>query len=573
MKCSKCGNIVSESDKFCTHCGSKITPIQYTGKSSEQSVQNQSMRGQNRGSSGIDPKNIHSYPPPEPPKTTSEKKKSKWPIVLIIILAIAFIALAAVLITRLITKGKNSDSPVVYDAILEQNETDYSELGDGANATNKANSSVTAAETQNAQKSIDDSESPDKTISVQVQQVDATDYPVTRLYLTIQDSSTQTVPEDLIQDFFYIEKKDANGTYVRQTVSKVTQLNESEALSIDMVSDISGSMDGSPIQEAKRIMSSFVNSVQFDIGDQVELTTFATGVSIKREFTGDWQTLLNDIDILTTEDMTALYDALYTGVQRTATQSGARCIIAFTDGQDNYSNCTPTQVIEASQRYRIPIFIIGIGNVDTSDLQWICNETGGRYFSISEVSSMEDIYNEIYRTEKEMYLLEFEDISGEDISSESDIRVGYRSNYYGGETTYNYTANILVSANNNSIYTSGPEAVVEKYIRGFATAMTTSDFSNIEPYLLPGSNIYYTQQSYIQQNISETLDSCEIVSTVYNGSDSCVVTTRETYYVQKPNKHLELMTQECQYIVVQSGGSWYLSDFASSVNVLSRINP
>ena len=43
--------------------------------------------------------------------------------------------------------------------------------------------------------------------------------------------------------------------------------------------------------------------------------------------------------------MTSLYDALYTAVERVAAQNGARCVIAFTDGNDNYSNCTKEDVV------------------------------------------------------------------------------------------------------------------------------------------------------------------------------------------------------------------------------------
>ncbi len=107
-----------------------------------------------------------------------------------------------------------------------------------------------------------------------------------------------------------------------------------------MVADVSGSMDGAPLAEAKNIMINFINSVQFDAGDLVELTSFSTGVRLEQEFCDDPNVLTNDINALYTDDMTSLYDALYTAVERVATQTGARCVIAFTDGNDNYSNCT-----------------------------------------------------------------------------------------------------------------------------------------------------------------------------------------------------------------------------------------
>ncbi len=413
---------------------------------------------------------------------------------------------------------------------------------------------------------------PEKELNVSVQQIDASEFPKVKLYLSVQDTASGEVPSDLESSFFYINKEDANAEYVKQVVSDVGQLDESEALKIDMVADVSGSMEGSPLAEAKAIMSNFVNSVQFEAGDMVELTSFATGVRLEEEFTDDADLLIEDINRLYTGDMTSLYDALYTAVGRVAAQTGARCVIAFTDGNDNYSSCSANDVIMMANRYHIPVFIIGIGNIDASSMTQIANQTGGAYYSIADVYSMQSIYDEIYRMEKELYLLEYEDSSGADITDTAHIQVGYRSLHYGGECEYSYTPNTLISVNASTLYTDGPEAVVEKYMKNFDDAMTNSDFSYIEDCLLAGSSIYTEQQAYVQKGITEMLDSYEIVSTDYSDSNNCVVTTRETYYVQKPNKPLQLMTQQCRYSVTKNGDSWKMTAFAGKVEVLSRIN-
>lgn len=201
-------------------------------------------------------------------------------------------------------------------------------------------------------------------MEVTVQQVDASEFPKVKLYVNLKDPATQKVPDNLDKTLFYINKEDANQKYVKQVVTSVNQLNEKEALKINMVADVSGSMDGAPLAEAKNIMINFINSVQFDAGDLVELTSFSTGVRLEQEFCDDPNVLTNDINALYTDDMTSLYDALYTAVERVATQTGARCVIAFTDGNDNYSNCTPQDVIDVAKRYHIPVFIIGIGSVN-----------------------------------------------------------------------------------------------------------------------------------------------------------------------------------------------------------------
>lgn len=408
-------------------------------------------------------------------------------------------------------------------------------------------------------------------LDINVQQIDVTEFPKTKIYLSIKDALSGEVPESLIESFFYIKKENADSQYVKQRVSNVNQLNEVEALKIDMVADVSGSMDGTPLIEAKNIMCNFINSVQFSAGDMVELTSFATGVRLEQQFCKDASLLINKIKNLYTGDMTSLYDALYTSVERVAAQSGAKCVIAFTDGNDNYSNCTKEDVINVAERYHIPVFIIGIGSGDYSDINYIAQQTGGAFYSVYDVFSMESIYSEIYRMEKELFLVEFEDSTGLAITDVSNIITGYHSKEYGGECQYTYTPNILLSPNGSGIYQNGPEAVVENYLKNFDIAVTNSDFSYILPYLKPGSAIYNEQQQYIMRDISEQLNSFEIISVEHSNQQNCVVKTLETYFVQVGNEPLQLMTQECSYAMEESGGEWKMTAFADQVNVLSRI--
>lgn len=411
---------------------------------------------------------------------------------------------------------------------------------------------------------------PEKELDIEVQQVDASEFPKVRLYLNLEDPSTGEVPEDLKGPMFYIQKKDANAEYVKQKVTEVNQLNELEALTIDMVADVSGSMEGGPLDEAKTIMNNFISSVQFDAGDLVELTSFATGVRLEQEFCDDADLLSQKVNALYTGDMTSLYDALYTAVERVAAQTGARCVIAFTDGNDNYSNCTRDDVIAVANRYHIPVFIIGIGAIDSSEISYIASQTGGAYYSVNDVYSMDSIYQQIYEMEKELYLLEFEDSTGATVDDQADIQVGYHSTEYGGECAYTYKPNVLLSAKSSSIYTDGPEAVVEQYLKNFPAAVTNGDFSLIEDCLKAGSDIYNEQKKYVQRDITEQLDTYELTDVSYSGDSSCVVSTRETYNVQVQGKALQLMTQECKYRLEKSGDKWEMTAF-EDLKVVSRI--
>ena len=84
---------------------------------------------------------------------------------------------------------------------------------------------------------------PEKALDIQVQQVDASEFPKIRLYVNVEDPATGEVPANLDETMFYIRKEDANAAYVRQKVTEASQLNETEALKVDMVADVSGSME------------------------------------------------------------------------------------------------------------------------------------------------------------------------------------------------------------------------------------------------------------------------------------------------------------------------------------------
>lgn len=525
MWCTKCGAELPDNAKFCTSCGAQVVQ---------------------RAQAAPDTPASHpasSVPAPDTPAAAPQPPRRRGPMIAIAaICAVALLALA------------------VFAGM---------QLGGGAApAADAPQQRAGSAEDVPAEVAVSE---PARDLAISVQQVDASAFPTVRLYLRVEDPATGEVPEGLDGTLFYIEREDANATFVKQTVVTATQLNEKESLKVGMVADVSGSMSGAPLDDAKRIMRDFVASMQFDAGDEVELVSFSTGVRLERELSADEAALSASISHLATDDMTSLYDALYASVERMAAQDGARCVIAFTDGDDNYSSCTMDDVIEVANRYRVPVFIIGIGSVDASGVQAICDATGGAYYSIASVGSMAELYDSIYRMEKELYLLEFTDTTGASVSDAASIQVGYAGADYTGSCSYSYTPNVLLSAESSTIFMDGPEATVERYLKNFDDAMTYTDFSRISDCLKPGSAIYTEQEAYVTRGISEELDSYEISPASYSDDAHATVSTRETFYVQVPGKSLQLMTQECTYALERVGDTWLMTSFVD-LEVTNRIN-
>lgn len=410
---------------------------------------------------------------------------------------------------------------------------------------------------------------PKEQIKIKVKQVDVSEFPKIKLYVDLTDGSGK-VPSNLEQVFFHVDEKDANAQYIKRTISKASQLDQTENLNIDMVMDVSGSMSGEPLNKVKNVMGSFIDSVQFDSGDLVELTTFSSGVNINCEFTKEKSTLKNRINGFSASGLTSLYDALYLAVNRVAAKTGAKCVIAFTDGLDNNSKCSINDVINQAQKYKIPIFLIGSGISNTTDISRIATSTGGFYRDIADITSLKEIYDKIYRQQKELYLVEYESDNNQ-MHTIRDIKVRYRSKQYGGEEQYQFQPTLLISTDSDYDYGNTAEGVVVKYLKNFPVAITNKDFSKISNYLLQGSNIYNTQKSYVLKNFEEKLLSYEILDVINQDENNAIVSTRESYWVMQNGRMIEMLTQECKYQVTKSNGDWKMTDFVGKVNVISRI--
>ena len=94
-------------------------------------------------------------------------------------------------------------------------------------------------------------------LSITCQQVDMSAYPQIKLYLTIEDEAGNT-PDNLTGGIFYLsEKRSMDPEYIEREITRVVRLGTQEGLTIHLVADTSGSMDGTPIARASKSLSIF----------------------------------------------------------------------------------------------------------------------------------------------------------------------------------------------------------------------------------------------------------------------------------------------------------------------------
>lgn len=276
---------------------------------------------------------------------------------------------------------------------------------------------------------------------VEIVQYDLSAYPKVRLYLNVVDERTGKIVQGLSPNMFLISERDAkNGDFLNRAVQKAVMLNENERLNLNLLADTSGSMAGGSMDAAKNIMKNFLNTVQFTAGDQIKLTQFNSIIDKSGVFSNDLQSLYTIIDSYYPGGQTKLYDSIIYGVQDVSGQEGARCVIAFTDGRDEGSYHSADQVVDLVARYKIPVFIVRIGDSSSAagddELRRIARASGGDFKNIQQFSAdLGDFYDQIYRQIKEYYVVEYESEDSGDITQNTEISVYIQRGDMGGSTT------------------------------------------------------------------------------------------------------------------------------------------
>lgn len=271
-----------------------------------------------------------------------------------------------------------------------------------------------------------------KNVNITVSQVDSSNFPEIKLYFSVEDDSKQLIKELASEDF---RLKDDNS--LEQAIISLKQPNEEQIISTNIVMDTSSSMGNGKLIQSKQAAKNFIDAIKLNIGDRIELISFSTCYNVIQQFTDDKKLLFNAIENMNSSGDTAFYDALHKALLETNNQSGGKCVIAFTDGQDNSSYVTQDFIIDLSKKLGIPIYIIGVGtDVEADILKHLSEETGGYYVAISDFSKLEEIYKGIFKKQKEQYVLTYttQNIEVNNIWQELQLEI-MNKNYKGNGTT------------------------------------------------------------------------------------------------------------------------------------------
>lgn len=149
-----------------------------------------------------------------------------------------------------------------------------------------------------------------------------------------------------------------------------------------------------PIDNAKSAVKNFISSFNFD-KDNISLIGFSSIVDLKLPLTKDLNKIHSSVDSLRADASTALYDAMISGLYELDGSNGVNVLVAITDGYDNSSNSNWLDVINKANELDIPIYIIGLGEVNTDTLLSISESTQGKFYFTKSSTSLDSIYLDI----------------------------------------------------------------------------------------------------------------------------------------------------------------------------------
>ncbi len=407
-------------------------------------------------------------------------------------------------------------------------------------------------------------------------QYDFSEFPKVKLYL---DS---TKLEEILgysingTKFKIIEKIGDN--YEEVKINEFGTTSQDGGVNIDLLADVSASMNPY-FNDVKTATTNFVQNVDMT-KNKVGLMSFGDSANRIYDFTNDQNAILNGINSLQLQNMTCLYDALSISLSNINTQSGAKCIVAFTDGYDTKSYYNYNSVLDLAKSYNIPIYLIGIGELSPEYEEILTNiseVTNAYYININESNiqqEMSQIYGDISKRQNTLYYIDYTD-KNKNKSEKRELYLEYNDGNTIIRNKIEYPEipeDKAVEIPNNNLYENGKIASVASFIREsnikYFESMNKRDISLVKDFydesesgqkllLEAQSNLNtYTKENTTLEFFNYSIKKVEIVN-----NNTYKVSYSQVYKDSTPNREPIYYHASATDTVIEKNGRFYITEF------------
>ena len=178
-----------------------------------------------------------------------------------------------------------------------------------------------------------------------------------------------------------------------------------EPISFAAVMDYSGSMFPHDVKAIENNFSEFTSEIALPFSASV--IKFNENVIQINQLTDDKNQILDAIKKRIALTNTALYDGLDKGIETIQARPHLRFIVLTTDGNDNASKASLSEVIRRAQQHNVSIFAFGFGWLKVDRLKQISQETEGYYSYVPDSSNLDDWFQKLGQVINNIQIIEF----------------------------------------------------------------------------------------------------------------------------------------------------------------------
>jgi Ca-activated chloride channel family protein len=208
---------------------------------------------------------------------------------------------------------------------------------------------------------------------------------------------------------------------VVQTISDVHF--ETLPLNIICALDVSGSVEGTPLQNLKRAFHSVIDGLAAN--DRAALVTFSHHIQLHSALTEDRRRLGALIDAVKAGGSTSLFDAVFSSLALREADEGRTLLLVFSDGLDTSSWLTARKLVDAARRSDVVIYPVTMRTPPTPVLfrgplvvrpstpsserllDALTDVTGGRVVYASDEAALESTFLAVLQEFRQRYVLTF----------------------------------------------------------------------------------------------------------------------------------------------------------------------
>ncbi len=276
-------------------------------------------------------------------------------------------------------------------------------------------------------------------VSVFISRVDAADYPTVKAYLNVNgkhDGVEELANDFQTEDFTFSD----NGFAISARDVKRIEDDSNNFISIALVIDGSGSMDGQRIENARRAVEACIDNLVPET-QELSVVLYENSAAVLAPLTNDVSDLRSAAAGISANGGTNIPAGLREGIASLENAAGTKAIILMTDGEDGNPNEMPA-AIEAAQAENIAVFTVSTGGGAREYMENIARQTGGFYMEAFTDAELVNVYTALQNFIVNNYCFEYT-VSEDKESNPRVLTIGLKDYEVASSRTYAYGGVVL----------------------------------------------------------------------------------------------------------------------------------